>query len=214
MRSPRLKRALDVAVSVTLLAVLAVPIALVALAILLRMGRPVLFTQIRPGLHGNLFRLYKFRTMLDTRDARGELLPDRERLTPLGEFLRATSLDELPTLFNVLKGDMSMVGPRPLLQEYLDRYSPVQARRHDVKPGVTGLAQVDGRNALSWEEKFELDVRYVDTWSIWLDLRILMTTIVKVVRREGIAQPGRATADEFLGYAADSEEQGPATLAG
>lgn len=214
MRSPWLKRALDVAVSATLLAVLAVPIGLVALAILLRMGRPVLFSQMRPGHHGQLFRLYKFRTMLDTRDARGELLPDRERLTPLGQFLRATSLDELPTLLNVLKGDMSLVGPRPLLREYLDRYSPEQARRHDVKPGITGLAQVDGRNTLSWEQKFALDVRYVDTWSVWLDLRILMRTIAKVLRREGIAQPGRATADEFLGSAADSDEQGPATLAG
>ncbi|HVM14932.1 MAG TPA: sugar transferase [Egibacteraceae bacterium] len=214
MRSSRLKRMLDVAGSAALLAVFALPMTLVALAIMLRMGRPVLFTQIRPGLHGELFRLYKFRTMLDARNADGELLPDEERLTGLGQFLRSTSLDELPALFNVIKGDMSLVGPRPLLPEYLERYTPQQARRHDVRPGITGLAQVGGRNALSWEAKFELDVRYVDTWSLWLDLRILTRTIAKVLLREGIAQPGRVTADEFLGSSADTEGQGPATLAG
>lgn len=213
MRSPQLKRMLDVMASATLLAVFALPMGAVALAILLRMGRPILFSQVRPGLHGELFRLYKFRTMLDTRGPGGELLPDDERLTRLGQFLRSTSLDELPALFNVLKGDMSLVGPRPLLPEYLERYSPEQARRHDVRPGITGLAQVRGRNALAWEDKFALDVRYVDTWSLWLDLRILMTTIAKVLLREGIAQPGRVTADDFLG-SSDTEGQGPAKLAG
>lgn len=214
MRSPRLKRMLDVVGGATLLAVFAVPMGLVALAIRLRMGSPVLFTQTRPGLRGELFQLYKFRTMLDARDASGQLLPDGERLTRLGQFLRSTSLDELPALFNVLNGDMSLVGPRPLLPQYLERYSPEQARRHDVKPGITGLAQIGGRNALSWETKFQLDVRYVDSWSVWLDLRILLTTIAKVLRREGISQPGRVTADEFLGSPPDAEGQGPAQLAG
>jgi lipopolysaccharide/colanic/teichoic acid biosynthesis glycosyltransferase len=163
------------------------------------MGPPVFFRQLRPGLHGRPFRVVKFRTMADARDARGGLLPDAARLTAVGRVLRATSLDELPQLWNVLRGELSLVGPRPLLMQYLPRYSPEQARRHDVLPGVTGWAQVHGRNALSWEDKFALDVWYVDHWSPWLDLRILAATLLHVARREGISQPGHATMPEFLG---------------
>jgi len=164
-----------------------------------RMGEPVLFRQQRPGLHGRPFWLLKFRTMTDVRDNTGILLPDVDRLTKFGRFLRATSLDELPEFFNVLKGDMSLVGPRPLLMQYLDRYTPEQARRHEVKPGITGWAQIHGRNALTWEEKFKLDVWYVDNWSIWLDIRVLIITLWKIIRREGINHPGMATMEEFRG---------------
>jgi lipopolysaccharide/colanic/teichoic acid biosynthesis glycosyltransferase len=172
-------------------------------AILVRMvhGAPVLFRQMRPGYHGKPFYIYKFRTMSDARDGRGSLLPDAQRLTRLGRFLRSTSLDELPELFNVLRGEMSLVGPRPLLMQYLDRYTPEQARRHDVLPGITGWAQVNGRNALTWEDKFRLDVWYVDHWSPGLDLRIILITLGKVLKREGISQPGHATAEEFMGGA-------------
>jgi sugar transferase EpsL len=163
------------------------------------MGSPVFFKQQRPGLHGKPFYMYKFRTMTNERDASGNLLPDSDRLTPLGKFLRSTSLDELPELFNVLKGDMSLVGPRPLLMQYLDRYTPEQARRHKVKPGITGWAQVNGRNALSWEEKFKLDVWYVDNQSFWLDLKILWMTMIKVIKREGISGDGCETMTEFQG---------------
>ena len=161
---------------------------LLALALLVRIfhGSPLFFTQVRPGRHGKPFRMYKFRTMTNSRDSAGNLLPDHERLTPLGRFLRATSLDEFPELINVLKGDMSLVGPRPLLMEYLPRYSPEQNRRHDVKPGMTGWAQVNGRNAISWDEKFMLDVWYVDNRSLWLDIRILAITMLNVVLRKGI----------------------------
>jgi len=159
----------------------------------------VIFTQERPGLHGRIFKMYKFRTMRDLRDAGGNLLPDEQRLTKLGRFLRSTSLDELPELFNVLKGEMSLVGPRPLLVAYLDRYTPEQARRHEVLPGITGWAQVNGRNAISWEEKFKLDVWYVDHQSFWLDLKILFMTLAKVFKREGISAEGSATAPEFMG---------------
>jgi len=161
------------------------------------MGTPVLFRQRRPGLHGKPFICYKFRTMTDSRDSDGSLLPDSERLTGFGRFLRKTSLDELPELFNVLKGDMSLVDPRPLLMQYLDRYTPEQARRHEVKPGITGWAQVNGRNALTWEEKFKLDVWYVNNRSLWLDLKIIAMTIWKILIREGINQPGQATMEEF-----------------
>jgi sugar transferase EpsL len=154
---------------------------------------------MRPGLHGKPFVMLKFRTMTDQRDANGELLPDDLRLTRFGKWLRSTSLDELPELFNVLKGEMSLVGPRPLLMEYLPRYTPEQARRHEVKPGITGWAQVNGRNALSWEEKFQLDVWYVDHWNLWLDMKILLLTIWKVLKREGICQPGQSTAEYFTG---------------
>jgi lipopolysaccharide/colanic/teichoic acid biosynthesis glycosyltransferase len=163
------------------------------------MGSPVFFKQQRPGLHGKPFYMFKFRTMTNACDGDGCLLPDCDRLTPLGRFLRSTSLDELPELFNVLKGDMSLVGPRPLLMQYLDRYTPEQARRHEVRPGVTGWAQVNGRNALSWEDKFEMDVWYVDNRSFWLDLKILWMTLLKVVRREGISGDGCETMTEFEG---------------
>jgi sugar transferase EpsL len=159
---------------------------------------PVLFCQIRPGLKSAPFTLYKFRTMNDNLDEQGRLLPDAERLTRFGAFLRSTSLDELPELWNVLKGDMSIVGPRPLLMQYLDRYTSEQARRHEVKPGITGWAQVNGRNAISWEEKFKLDVWYADNRSIWLDIRIIGMTAWKILKREGISQEGQATMEEFF----------------
>lgn len=171
----------------------------VAFRIWRKVGSPVLFRQVRPGLHGRPFILLKFRTMTEERDAAGRLLPDEKRLTPLGRFLRQYSLDELPEFINVLKGEMSLVGPRPLLMEYLDRYTPEQARRHEVKPGITGWAQVNGRNALTWEEKFKLDVWYVDHWSLLLDIKILMMTVVKVLRREGVSAQGHATMPEFRG---------------
>jgi len=174
---------------------------LLLLALLVRIfhGSPLFFTQVRPGRHGKPFRMYKFRTMTNARDAAGNLLPDHERLTPLGRFLRATSLDEFPELINVLKGDMSLVGPRPLLMEYLPRYSPEQNRRHDVKPGMTGWAQVNGRNAISWDEKFMLDVWYVDNWSLWLDIRILAITMLNVVLRKGINHNSTETMPFFEG---------------
>jgi sugar transferase EpsL len=174
---------------------------LVFLSILVRfkLGAPVFFKQQRPGLHGKPFYMYKFRTMTDKRDSDGNLLPDNARLTGFGRFLRSTSLDELPELINVLKGEMSLVGPRPLLMEYLPLYSPEQARRHSVLPGITGWAQVNGRNAISWEEKFELDSWYVDHRSFWLDLKILWLTIKKVFIREGISQDGEATIQKFTG---------------
>jgi lipopolysaccharide/colanic/teichoic acid biosynthesis glycosyltransferase len=193
VRSLRAKRALDVVGATAGLVVGAVPMALIAVSIRLTMGGPVLFRQARPGLGGRPFELVKFRTM---RDGPGD---DADRLTRLGRALRATSLDELPELWNVLRGDMSLVGPRPLLVRYLDRYSPEQARRHDVKPGLTGLAQVEGRNAVDWEERFRLDVRYVDTWTVAGDLRILAKTLRSVLRREGISAEGHATMPEFTG---------------
>jgi len=158
-----------------------------------------LFTQDRPGLGGKAFRIFKFRTMTDARGVDGILLPDAERLTRFGRFLRSSSLDELPALINVLKGDMSLVGPRPLLMHYLDRYTPQQARRHEVRPGITGWAQINGRNAITWEEKFKLDVWYVDNRSLWLDIKIIYLTVWKILKREGINQPGQATMEEFRG---------------
>ena len=172
---------------------------LLAALIRIKLGSPVLFCQQRPGLHGVPFHIYKFRTMTDERDSSGVLLPDEFRLTRFGKWLRKLSLDELPQLFNVLKGELSLVGPRPLLMEYLPLYSPEQARRHDVKPGITGWAQVNGRNAISWEEKFKLDVWYVDHQSFWLDMRILWMTAMKVVKSEGISQKGQATMEKFQG---------------
>jgi sugar transferase EpsL len=192
-----LKRVFDVVVSATALVVLAPVMGLIALAVWRTMGRPVLFRQARPGLHGKPFVMYKFRTMRDLRDAEGNLLPDEARLTPFGRWLRTTSLDELPELVNVLRGEMSLVGPRPLLMEYLDRYTPEQARRHEVKPGITGWAQIHGRNNLSWDERFRLDVWYVDNWSLWLDLKILWRTLWMVLRREGISAQGHATMPRF-----------------
>ena len=202
MRSQAIKRVVDITGASVGIILLAPVMLAVALLVLLTMGRPVLFRQQRPGLRGKPFTLYKFRTMRDARSASGELLPDELRLTTFGKWLRSTSLDELPELFNVLKGEMSLVGPRPLLMEYLPRYSPEQARRHEVKPGITGWAQVNGRNALSWEEKFRLDVWYVDHWNLWLDVKILLLTIWKVLKREGISAEGSATMPVFTG---DSE---------
>lgn len=170
-----------------------------ALLVRLKLGGPVLFKQQRPGLNGRPFTLYKFRTMTETRDRTGQYLPDARRLTAFGQWLRRSSLDELPELFNVLKGEMSLVGPRPLLLQYLERYTPEQARRHMVRPGITGWAQINGRNALSWEEKFKLDSWYVDHVSVGLDVKILALTVWKTLRREGISQPGQATMEEFLG---------------
>ncbi len=172
---------------------------LIAVAIYLRIGSPLLFAQPRPGKDGQIFTFHKFRTMTNEQDAEGNLLPDEKRLTAIGQFLRQTSLDELPQLWNVLKGDMSFVGPRPLLVAYLNRYNNEQARRHEVKPGITGWAQVNGRNAISWEEKFKLDVWYVDNWSLWLDLKILCLTVIKVFKREGIAAANHVTMREFKG---------------
>ena len=200
-RSIPLKRILDLLGALTGLFLLSPLMVFIAILIRLTMGPPVLFRQLRPGLHGKPFVMYKFRTMLDLRDEQGNLLPDEQRLTPLGRFLRSTSLDELPELFNVLKGDMSLVGPRPLLMEYLDRYTPEQFRRHEVKPGITGWAQVNGRNALTWEEKFKLDVWYVDHWDLWMDLKILLMTVIKVLKREGISAEGHATVPRFMGSA-------------
>jgi sugar transferase EpsL len=172
---------------------------LTALAIRLKLGSPVLFRQARPGLHGRPFTLYKFRTMTDERDASDDLLPDEIRLKRFGRSLRRYSLDELPQLINVMKGELSLVGPRPLLMEYLPLYSAEQARRHDVKPGVTGWAQVNGRNAISWDEKLRLDMWYVDHRNLWLDLKILWLTLVNVIKGEGISQEGRATVEKFRG---------------
>jgi lipopolysaccharide/colanic/teichoic acid biosynthesis glycosyltransferase len=194
-----MKRLLDIVGSLVGLVLAAPLLLLIALAIRLTMGSPVLFRQQRPGQHARPFTLYKFRTMRRAVDAHGRPLPDAQRLTRLGRLLRSTSLDELPELFNVLKGDMSLVGPRPLLMEYLERYTPEQARRHAVKPGITGWAQIHGRNALSWEDKFRLDVWYVEHRSLWLDVRILAITLWKVLKREGISQAGQATVEYFTG---------------
>ena len=193
------KRLLDVAIAGTALVFGGPAMLALAAAVRWKLGSPVLFRQKRPGLGGRIFTIYKLRTMTDARDANGNLRPDAERLTRFGGLLRSTSLDELPELWNVLRGDMSLVGPRPLLVEYLDRYSPRQARRHEVKPGITGWAQVNGRNALSWSARFEHDVWYVDNLSFVLDSRILLQTIVKMLKREGIAQPGHATMEKFTG---------------
>lgn len=194
-----MKRILDL--SAALLGLLLLAPLMISLAILIRLklGSPILFTQTRPGLHGKPFRMIKFRTMTDARDSNGELLPDSIRLTAFGKFLRSSSLDELPGLWNVLKGDMSLVGPRPLLMEYLPLYTPQQARRHVVRPGITGWAQVNGRNAISWDQKFKLDVWYVDNQSFWLDLKILFLTVKKVFVREGISAEGEATMPKFTG---------------
>ena len=194
-----MKRALDL--SATVLGLLAMSPLLLVLALMVRtrLGSPVLFRQTRPGLNGKPFLMYKFRTMTDERDQSGELLPDARRLTRFGRFLRSSSLDELPELLNVLKGEMSLVGPRPLLMEYLPLYSAEQARRHEVPPGITGWAQVNGRNAIGWDEKFKLDLWYVEHRSLALDLRILWLTVAKVFQREGISQQGQATMEKFRG---------------
>jgi len=194
-----LKRGFDFIVALMALIVLSPIMAVTAILVRWKLGSPVLFKQQRPGLHGKPFYLYKFRTMTEERDENGELLPDHLRLTPFGQFLRKYSLDELPQLFNVLKGDISLVGPRPLLMEYLELYTPEQARRHEVKPGITGWAQVNGRNAISWEEKFRLDVWYVDNRTFWLDIKILFLTVIKVLKKEGINQSEYVTMEKFTG---------------
>jgi lipopolysaccharide/colanic/teichoic acid biosynthesis glycosyltransferase len=194
-----MKRLFDFILAMTALMALAPVIFLLMLIMRIKLGAGIFFTQARPGLHGRPFKMVKFRTMTDTRGSDGHLLTDSERLTSFGRFLRATSLDELPELWNVISGDMSLVGPRPLLMEYLPLYNPEQARRHEVRPGITGWAQVNGRNAISWEEKFKLDVWYIDNWSFWLDVKILWLTAWHVVRRSGISQEGHVTMEKFRG---------------
>ena len=196
-----IKRAIDLAGAASALAVLSPVLGLAAVAVRVSMGSPVLFRHTRPGLHGHPFGVFKFRTMTDARDAAGNLLPDEDRLTRAGELIRSLSLDELPQLWNVLRGEMSLVGPRPLLMAYLSRYDATQARRHDVLPGITGWAQIHGRNNLSWPQKFALDVWYVDHWSPLLDLRILVSTPLRVLRRSGIAKDGHVTMPVFMGNA-------------
>ncbi len=194
------KRVFDLLLTFPALLLL-MPVLFVATALVRwNLGSPIFYKQKRPGKDGVPFMLYKFRTMRDDKDKTGTFLPDDKRLTRLGKFLRSTSIDELPELWNVLKGDMSLVGPRPLLMQYLDRYTPEQARRHEVRPGITGWAQVNGRNAITWEEKFKLDVWYVDHQSLWLDLKIIALTLWKIIKREGISQPGQVTMEEFKGH--------------
>jgi len=201
------KRSFDLVVAGTALLVLAPVLCVLAVLVWLKLGRPVIFRQTRPGLNGTPFELIKFRTMTDQRDLSGRLLPDDVRLTSFGHLLRSTSADELPELWNVLNGQMSLVGPRPLLMEYLGRYSARQRRRLEVKPGITGWAQVNGRNALTWNERFELDVWYVDNHSLLLDLRILGMTLIQVARRKGISAEGHATMPEFVGEDANTEKR-------
>lgn len=193
------KRLLDLVLVTPAFIILTPLFIVISLWIRIRMGAPVLFRQVRPGRYGRPFTLYKFRTMSNAVDKQGRLLPDAERITSLGYFLRRSSLDELPEVINILKGEMSLVGPRPLLMDYLSRYTPDQARRHEVRPGLSGLAQVHGRNNLTWDEKFALDIQYVDHLSVWLDLGILARTVWIVLRREGISEPGQVTASPFIG---------------
>lgn len=203
-----MKRLFDCAVALFALLVLAVPLLVLAWQVRRRLGSPVLFRQLRPGLHGRLFTMVKFRTMTDEHGPDGVLLSDEQRMTAFGRRLRTSSLDELPELWNVLRGDMSLVGPRPLLVEYLPLYTPEQARRHELRPGITGWAQINGRNSLSWEEKFQLDVWYVDHQSFWLDLGILFITIWKVLRREGINASGEASITRFSGLPQSTSRSG------
>jgi sugar transferase EpsL len=202
------KRTLDVTASSLMLVILSPLLALLWVLVRVKLGSPVLFRQLRPGRFGVPFNICKLRTMTGARDANGETMPDSARLTKFGEFLRRTSLDELPELWNVLRGDMSLVGPRPLLLAYLDRYTPEQMRRHEVMPGITGWAQINGRNELSWPEKFDLDLWYVDHWSLKLDFYILGKTLWQVVKRDGISQPGHATMTEFMGSPTQSRRDG------
>jgi sugar transferase EpsL len=197
--TPIIKRIFDLLFSTAGLVILSPVLLILAISVWIAHGTPILFKQKRPGLHGQIFTLYKFRTMRNSVDSNTILLPDEKRLTRFGNFLRSSSLDELPELINVLRGEMSLVGPRPLLVQYLSRYSPEQARRHHVLPGITGLAQINGRNVITWDDKFRLDVWYVDHWSLWLDIKILVLTGWKVLAREGINQPGEATTQEFMG---------------
>lgn len=194
-----IKRAFDILVSMCLLIILAPLLLIVGFCVYLKLGSPIFFTQERPGKYGKIFRIIKFRTMLDLKDEKGELLPNEQRLTRFGKILRSTSLDELPQLINVLKGDMSLVGPRPLLVQYLPLYSEEQMKRHNVRPGITGYAQIKGRNSLTWTEKFKLDLWYVENVTFWLDLKILFLTIYKVIKREGISQSESVTMENFTG---------------
>ena len=194
-----LKRLIDIAGGLSGLLILSPLLLVLSMLIKIKLGSPVLFRQNRPGRNGRIFTFFKFRTMTEKRDSNGELSPDKDRITPLGNFLRKTSFDELPSLFNVLNGDMSLVGPRPLLVEYLELYSPEQERRHDVKPGITGWAQINGRNSISWEDKFKLDVWYVDNQSLMLDIKIIFLTIWKVIKREGISSDNHVTMEVFRG---------------
>ncbi len=205
---PLSKRMFDLLVTSLALILLSPLILIIAILARLLLGMPILFRQQRPGYKGRPFAIYKFRTMTDARDSHGILLPDSARLTRFGAFMRSLSLDELPELFNILRGDMSVVGPRPLLMEYLPRYSPEQMRRHDAHPGLTGWAQVNGRNATDWPTRFALDVWYVDHWSFWLDMKIILLTIWKVIRRENVNQPGQATVEYFMGNE-ESRPPGP-----
>jgi lipopolysaccharide/colanic/teichoic acid biosynthesis glycosyltransferase len=202
---PISKRLFDLLLTVPGLVVISPILAVLALIVWIGSGAPVLFRQQRPGMHAKPFHVYKFRTMRDDRDEEGILLPDDQRLTKLGKLLRSLSLDELPEVFNILRGEMSLVGPRPLLMKYLDRYTPEQARRHNVLPGMTGWAQVKGRNAITWEEKFQYDVWYVDHWSLLLDIKILLLTPLVVLRQQGISQVGSVTSTEFLGSQTDEK---------
>ena len=201
-----MKRLFDVLVAALSLVVFALPMLVLAGVVRSRLGSPVLFQQVRPGRYGRPFKMVKFRTMRDAIDADGNPLPDSERMTPFGSLLRSSSLDELPELWNVLKGEMSLVGPRPLLMEYLPLYTVAQTRRHEVRPGVTGWAQINGRNAISWEDKFELDVWYVDNQSFWLDLKILLLTVKKVFVREGISGVGEVTMSKFSGSSVEGKK--------
>lgn len=208
-RIPRSKRVLDLILTIPGLVLISPLLAALAILVRIKLGSPVLFCQLRPGFLGQPFMLYKFRSMNEARDPQGNLLPDELRLTRFGQFLRSTSLDELPELFNVLRGEMSLVGPRPLLMQYIPRYTPEQMRRHHLRPGITGWAQINGRNALTWEEKFRLDVWYVDHWSVWLDLKILALTFWKWPKREGISQSQHVSAEEFLGTSAPQSSNHP-----
>lgn len=201
MLSRSIKYTVDRLLAAIALILLSPFIGVLAIAIYFQMGSPIIFSQPRGGKDNSVFTFYKFRTMTDERDSDGKLLPDMERLTPLGEFLRQTSLDELPQLWNVLRGEMSFIGPRPFVAKYLDRYTPDQARRHAVNPGITGWAQINGRNSISWEEKFELDLWYIDRWSLGLDLKILVLTVVKIVSKEGVDEDQNTTSTEFMGTA-------------
>ena len=209
---PFVKRLLDIGLTLTVLVILSPVMLVISILVACQHGFPILFKQQRPGYQGEIFTIYKFRTMKDLTDDLGQPLPDQLRLTKLGRFLRSTSLDELPELINVLKGEMSIVGPRPLLVEYLTRYNPTQFRRHEVLPGITGWAQIHGRNAITWQEKFDLDVWYVDHWSLWLDIKIIAVSICKVLQREGISQPGQATAEPFLGNSPEAEDHPPTPI--
>jgi len=199
------KRVFDILISLLVITVFSPLLLVIAVLVWMKLGSLVLFRQTRPGLKGQPFTIYKFRTMNDARDEQGNLLPDTERLIPFGKFFRSTSLDELPEFINVFKGEMSMVGPRPLVMQYLDRYTPEQARRNDVLPGITGWAQINGRNAISWEERFALDVWYVDNVSFWLDIKIMLLTFWAILLRKDISQPGHETIEEFMGSLSKTE---------